>query len=197
MKNQIILFFLLITSFISKAKVDEIILTDAQIQSITILNDSNKSNDSLACKLLWKKDKALSEIPFSDFLTILQLIKPININAYKENTQEYKLCYAIAKELSSKIISEIQSESADEKFKVINLLKFDKGQYFERNLNNYLQNQIFDFYYNNKVLNYLSNEDYIKLLKPKAVYKLLSDTKTEDKLENEIIFIAHNSKYKI
>ena len=62
------------------------------------------------------------------------------------------------------------------------------------NIKTYLQNQIFDFFYNNNLVTYLRNEEYVRLLKPKPVYKLLSDTKTEKLLEHEILFIANNSK---
>lgn len=197
MKKPTILLCLFITSLISKAKVNEIVLTDAQIKSIFSVTDSIKSNDTLAYKKIWNTNSALSVISFDDFMSIIQLKHPLNKPVYIDSIQLYKRCSLISKELVNKIISDVKSESAEEKLKISNLLRFEKGEYFENNLNYYLQNQIFDFYYNNKVISYLRNEEYVKLLKPKAVYKLLSDTKTEDKLENEILFIAKNSKYKI
>ena len=194
MKKQKVLFFFLITTFLSKAKVNEILLNDDQIQSVSILVDSIKSNDSIAYRLLWKNDKALSVIPFNDFMTIIHLSKPLNKPIYGDSILLYKTCSSIAEELKNKCINDIKSESAEEKLTVANLLKFEKGQYFESNLKSYLQNQIFDFYYNNKVISYLHNDEYVKLLKDNAVYKVLMDTKIEESLENEIIFLAKNSK---
>lgn len=194
MKKKTILLSLLVINLLSKANVNEIILSDTQLQSFSVVGDSIKSNDTSTYKILWNNNKILNSIPFFDFISITQLTKPSNKSTYKDSTIIYKLCGTIAEQLKIKLINDIISESAEEKLSVANLLKFEKGKYFESNIKTYLQNQIFDFFYNNNLVTYLRNEEYVRLLKPKPVYKLLSDTKTEKLLEHEILFIANNSK---
>lgn len=193
MKKKTILLSLLVINLLSKANVNEIILSDTQLQSFSVVGDSIKSNDTSMYKILWNNNKILNSIPFFDFISIAQLTKPSNKSTYKDSTIIYKLCGTIAEQLKIKLINDIISESAEEKLSIANLLKFEKGKYFESNIKTYLQNQIFDFFYNNNLVTYLRNEEYVRLLKPKPVYKLLSDTKTEKLLEHEILFIAKNS----
>lgn len=195
MKKQSILLLILLITLNSKAKLSEVVLSDVQIQSILKLTNTINSKDTNAYRLSWKNSKILSEIPLNDFIAIVQIKIPSNKSIYNDSLHIYKLCGVIAKELTNKIINDIKSESADEKISIANSLKFEKGEYFQNNLNIYLQNQIFDFYFNNNVISYLKNDEYVKLLKPKAIYKLLSDTKSPENLYNEILFIANNSKY--
>lgn len=194
------IFFLLCFYFhIAKADVGTVLLTESQIKALhhikTVLQKSDTSYTNLT--LIWKSDTALSKIPLDDVRLIMRLLHPLNEIVYHDSIQHYALCKKIAQELADKILEDIASESADEKFGIIHQLKMEKGQYFKINLCRYFQNQIFDFYYNNKVTTVLGSEEYLKLLKPKAVYKLLKDTKTENLLNSEILFIANNSQYNL
>lgn len=198
--NKIYLLMLFcVFSVLVKAETGNIILTEPQFKSVSMiqLKSLNIYNRDSLLTLTWKKDTALSKIPLNDFLMMEQILLPVNTSVYKDSITHYELCKKIAKELTEKISADIASENADEKISIVSQLKFEKGTFFSNNLNVFLQNQIFDFFYNNKVMNVLHDTEYVKLLKPKAVYKLLSDTKTENKLTQEILFVAGNSKYKL
>lgn len=71
----------------------------------------------------------------------------------------------------------------------------NKEQFFKQNITEYIQNQFFDFYYNNNAMEGLENPAYVEVLKPKAVYKLLIYAKSEAILQEEIDFIALNSNF--
>ena len=125
------------------------------------------------------------------------MIKPVNFKTYKDSLVQYNICKKLAVGLAEKVINDISSETANQKIPLSRYLNFEKGIYFKNNLTYFFQNQIFDFYFNNKVINYLNNSEYLELLKPLPLYKLLSDTKTEQILLDEILFIANNSKFKL
>ena len=123
MKKKTILLSLLVINLLSKANVNEIILSDTQLQSFSVVGDSIKSNDTSMYKILWNNNKILNSIPFFDFISIAQLTKPSNKSTYKDSTIIYKLCGTIAEQLKIKLINDIISESAEEKLSVANLLK--------------------------------------------------------------------------
>ena len=69
MKKKTILLSLLVINLLSKANVNEIILSDTQLQSFSVVGDSIKSNDTSTYKILWNNNKILNSIPSSSTST--------------------------------------------------------------------------------------------------------------------------------
>ena len=175
------------------------LLSDKQYDSVIFLVNNAKLNESVEVELRknQENDPSLKMLTFSDILKVYNLIKPVNFKTYKDSLVQYNICKKLAVGLAEKVINDISSETANQKIPLSRYLNFEKGIYFKNNLTYFFQNQIFDFYFNNKVINYLNNSEYLELLKPLPLYKLLSDTKTEQILLDEILFIANNSKFKL
>jgi|JI6StandDraft_1071083.scaffolds.fasta_scaffold215427_2 hypothetical protein len=182
-----------------QANIRDLLLSDKQYDSVIFLVNNAKLNESVEVELRknQENDPSLKMLTFSDILKVYNLIKPVNFKTYKDSLVQYNICKKLAVGLAEKVINDISSETANQKIPLSRYLNFEKGIYFKNNLTYFFQNQIFDFYFNNKVINYLNNSEYLELLKPLPLYKLLSDTKTEQILLDEILFIANNSKFKL
>lgn len=182
-----------------QANIRDLLLSDKQYDSVIFLVNNAKLNESVEVELRknQENDPSLKMLIFSDILKVYNLIKPVNFKTYKDSLVQYNICKKLAVGLAEKVINDISSETANQKIPLSRYLNFEKGIYFKNNLTYFFQNQIFDFYFNNKVINYLNNSEYLELLKPLPLYKLLSDTKTEQILLDEILFIANNSKFKL
>ena len=182
-----------------QANIRDLLLSDKQYDSVIFLVNNAKLNESVEVELRknQENDPSLKMLTFSDILKVYNLIKPVNFKTYKDSLVQYNICKKLAVGLAEKVINDISSETANQKIPLSRYLNFEKGTYFKNNLTYFFQNQIFDFYFNNKVINYLNNSEYLELLKPLPLYKLLSDTKTEQILLDEILFIANNSKFKL
>lgn len=182
-----------------QANIRDLLLSDKQYDSVIFLVNNAKLNESVEVELMknQENDPSLKMLIFSDILKVYNLIKPVNFKTYKDSLVQYNICKKLAVGLAEKVINDISSETANQKIPLSRYLNFEKGTYFKNNLTYFFQNQIFDFYFNNKVINYLNNSEYLELLKPLPLYKLLSDTKTEQILLDEILFIANNSKFKL
>jgi hypothetical protein len=182
-----------------QANIRDLLLSDKQYDSVIFLVNNAKLNESVEVELRknQENDPSLKMLIFSDILKVYNLIKPVNFKTYKDSLVQYNICKKLAVGLAEKVINDISSETANQKIPLSRYLNFEKGTYFKNNLTYFFQNQIFDFYFNNKVINYLNNSEYLELLKPLPLYKLLSDTKTEQILLDEILFIANNSKFKL
>ncbi len=190
---------LLLMLNISFAEISNLKLSQTQVLKLSSFDYHQIKEDTLGDKKFsyFKQDSVLSKLQYTDLNNVLYIINPKNSKVYKDSSIQYNNCKLIANELCQKIFRDIASEDAEEKIMISQYLHFEKGIYFNQNLTSYLQNLIFDFYFNNNVLNALNDIEYLKILKPKAVYKLLVETYPNDKLKNEILFIANNSKYKL
>ena len=114
------------------------------------------------------------------------LLVPANGKAYHDSAVVYEVCGKVSEQL-------VKSELPDMNFAV--LVSQPSSGHLRENLRTFFQNQLFDFFYNYQLTHFLARSEYIDILQPQAVYKLLKDYKTEEKLNQEIRFIANNSKY--
>lgn len=184
--NKLFTTLLLFVFLNLEAQISKIKLTENQFKKIQTLQVSSNADSINQVYLDFKKtDTSFSAISDSDFLKITAILKPKNTNAYMIHKDSY--------DISHKIASDLVNDVSDDQNLVRVAVYFNKEPFFKQNLTNYFQNQFFDFYYNNNVMAVLENPEYVEVLKPKAVYKLLVYAKTESTLKEEIDFIALNS----
>lgn len=185
-------FYTIILLFLSvnlKAQISTIKLTENQFKKIESLNNQpNRDNMKLVLLEFKHADTAFSSWHDTVFLQIVSILKPINSNEYTINKKAYDIAY--------KIGSDLIKDVSDDENPIRVAVYRGKEEFVKSNLTKYLQNQFFDFYYNNNVMATLENPDYIDLLKPRPVYKLLLYAKPESILKEEIDFIVLNSNFK-
>lgn len=187
--NKIFTILLLLSTINLQAQISTIKLTENQFKKIQTLQVGSNDDSLKKVYLDFKKtDTSFNAISDTDFLKITAILKPKNSNAYLNNKKIYDISYKIATDLVNDV--------SDDKNLVRMAVYFNKEPFFKQNLTKLIQNQFFDFYYNNNALAGLENPEYIEVLKPNAVYKLLVFAKTENALKEEIDFIALNSNFK-
>lgn len=147
------------------------------------------SLDNTGIKLLAQKDTTFSRVKQADCNQIIDIISPANKQIYQQYDTIYQLCAKLAQIIILNPPAEVSQ--------LWNTQEMMQAAYGKHNLSAYLQQQLFDFYYNNKVLSYLQNPEYIALLQPRPLVKLLSDTKGKAILQQEILFLKNNSTCKI
>ncbi|MBK9355203.1 MAG: hypothetical protein IPN09_14935 [Bacteroidetes bacterium] len=187
--NKLFTTLLLFVFLNLEAQISKIKLTDYQFKKIESLV-TQPNGDSLKLALLEFKqaDTTFSTWHDSTFLQIVAILKPSNSKAYIN----YKKAY----DISFKIADDLVKDVSDDQNLIRQAVYFGKEQFLKPNLTRYIQNQFFDFYYNNNAMAGLDNPEYVAVLKPKAVYKLLLYAKPEAILKEEIDFIALNSNFK-
>jgi hypothetical protein len=188
MKNLFTFLFLFVSLY-SEAQISKIKLTENQFKKIEGLPIQTQG-DSLKLGLLEFKhaDTSFSAWPDSTFLQIVSILKPSNSQAYIDNKKIY--------DISFKVADDLLKDVSDDQNLIRKAVYFGKEPFLKTNLTRYIQNQFFDFYYNNNVMAGLENPEYIAVLKPKAVYKLLLYAKREATIKEEIDFISLNSNFK-
>lgn len=103
-------------------------------------------------------------------------------------TQQQKVCLQIARAILSDKSENILVE-------VVNKAGAGKPLYFNKNIVNYFYTQTYNFYKDNNAIGYLDNAEYVSLLKPQPILKLLKEIKGEERLRQELFFIIKNSSY--
>lgn len=190
--KQIYTLLLLLFVFISQlfASLPDSVLTPIQIQQIINFKynkDSISYSDFINQYKLKHTD--LSVIDTTDFKDVIKLLKPENLAQHKTENN-FPICDSLANAIVNSNYYNNFLYTAKEN-NVKDLVKF------KSNIKNYLQNEIFNFYYNNNVISYLDKKEYLELLKPRELVQLLESTKGKEVIQNEIIFIAKNSNYNL
>jgi hypothetical protein len=181
--------FLLFLSIGLNAQLSTIKLTENQFKKIENLDiEANKDSMQQVYLAFKNADTSFSALNDTDFLKIATIINPRNTNAYSV----IKKAYDIAFKVSDNLVKDVSNEENSIRIAVYR----GKKEFLKQNLTRYIQNQFFDFYFNNNVMSFLDNSDYIALFNPQAVYKLLLYAKPEANLKEEIDFIALNSNFK-
>lgn len=103
-------------------------------------------------------------------------------------SQQQKVCLQIARAILSDKSENILVE-------VVNKAGVGKPLYFNKNIVNYFYTQTYNFYKDNNAIGYLDNAEYVSLLKPQPILKLLKEIKGEERLRQELFFIIKNSSY--
>ena len=184
--NKLFTTLLLFVFLNLEAQISKIKLTENQFKKIQTLQVSSNADSINQVYLDFKKtDTSFSAISDSDFLKITAILKPKNTNAYMIHKDSY--------DISHKIASDLVNDVSDDQNVVRIAVYFNKEPFFKQNLTKLIQNQFFDFYYNNNIMKYLETPNYIEVLRPFAVYKVVIHTKSESALKEEIDFIALNS----
>jgi len=103
-------------------------------------------------------------------------------------SQQQKVCLQIARAILS-------DKSENILVDVVTKAGVGKPMYFNKNIVNYFYTQTYNFYKDNHAIGYLDNAEYVSLLKPQPILKLLKDSKGEERLKQELFFIIKNSSY--
>lgn len=181
--------FLLLLSISLNAQLSTIKLTENQFNKIEKLDFGINKDSMQQVYLAFKNaDTSFSALNDTDFLKIVTILNPQNSNAYIVNKKAYDVAYKVADNL----VSDVSNSESPIRIAVYR----GKAEFLKQNLTLYIQNQFFDFYFNNNVMSFLDNSEYVALLNPQAVYKLLLYAKPETYFTDEIDFIALNSNYK-
>lgn len=187
MKPLLLLIFVCL--FMSaRADIDNVVLSE---RSCGLLHQwvCIDSLGNAAVKDVAQKDTGFSRIKSETLNHVIDIIVPSNRQIYIQKDSIYSLCAKFADQM----LQNPPAEAAG----FWNNNSLQELPFGKHNISVYLQQQIFNFYYDNKVLNYLQNPTYVSLLAPKPLLKLLSDTKGKEMLTKEIQFIIRNSTCKI
>ncbi|MBK9329589.1 MAG: hypothetical protein IPM95_09835 [Sphingobacteriales bacterium] len=175
----------------AQAKINDVALSKEQFDSLLQFKIKNTDTGSIKIEAFikfYKQNPQLNTIDSSDIISIAKLLIQNNSLTYKNDSHQL-----ICNKLSEDIIN------SDFNKRCLLLAKEQQAEisdYFKQNLKKYLQNEIFNFYYNNNVLSFLDKQSYVEVLKPAALIDLLEKQKAERFL-NELTFVIKNSKHNL
>lgn len=187
--NKIFTILFLLVSFLGKAQLSQISLTEEQVKALMSINNVGENRDSInKINISFKqKNELFAKINEEDFLRIVELLHPKNEQAYLNNDKTYKT--------SGKIAADLVAFKPNNANAITDAIRTYKEKCVVANLTKYIQNQFFNFYFDNGMLNILDNDEYISLIKPIQALDLLNYSKATPILAEDIDFIARNSKF--
>ena len=182
------MFMVSLFSKIALAGIGDIKLTEQQLSDINSIKIYGINKDSIEGLRLQKKQSlsSLESVSDSNYLKVLHIVKPLNGEVYLQYPNEYLV--------AEKIATHLVQNQAEEFVNIQAVISKNKDACVVNNIKTYLQNRFFDFFYNNNVLDYLKNPEYVALVNDRAAYKLLLSQQTEQSFIEDLQFIGINSK---
>lgn len=185
MKVVCTLFCLLVLMLFSRAEISEIRLEEAQFQ---LLKNTPAQDSTIRALLDHKTELGLAKLADSDVTQIIQLIHPDLLMDSRQQADLFSTCGTVSGRL-------LNGEWPALSFPAI--LRATNAPFAQTNLSAYFQFRLFEFYFSNGLGAYLQNAEYVDLLQPEAVYNLLKDIRSEDRLVREIRFVINNSGFEL
>ncbi len=169
-------------------EINDVILNENQYSAILALKSINTA-DTANLDIVWKSDTTFSKISFNDFMSIAQILHKNPDTSYINNKSTYAVCKQLIEKYlknSKELMQGFQSYTDKE-----------NNKFYQQNTQTYFTINFFQLFYAKGSQYVLLDIKIQEALKPIIIGDMILKSMNEKKQQNELVFIAKNSKYNL